>query len=69
MRYEVGETNAHTDVGESLAPARLCRGEARLARRIDIENNLNTCAAHTAGRGGFVITLDHWRANQVSPLR
>ena len=31
-------------------------GEARLARRIDIENNLNSCAPHTAGESGFAPT-------------
>ena len=53
----------------SLASARLCRGEARLARRIDIENNLNTCAPHTAGESGFAPTLNHWRARHASPLQ
>ena len=43
----------------SLASARLCRDEARLARRIDridIKNNHNTCATHTAGESGFAPT-------------
>ena len=31
-------------------------GEARLARRIDIENNLNSCAPHTTGESGFAPT-------------
>ena len=48
----------------SLASARLCRGEARLARRIDIENNHNSCAPHTAGESGFAPTIDHWRARR-----
>ena len=53
----------------SLASARLCRGEARLARRIDIENNHNSCATHTAGESGDAITLEHWRARHASPLQ
>ena len=31
-------------------------GAARLARRIDIENNLNSCARHTTGESGFAPT-------------
>ena len=45
------------EVGESLAEARLCRGEACLARRIDVENNRNTCAAHTAGEARLAPTI------------
>ena len=41
----------------SLASARLCRGEACLARRIDIENNRNTCAPHTAGEACLAPTI------------
>ena len=32
-------------------------GEARLARRIDIENNLNSCVEHTTGESGFAPTI------------
>ena len=39
-----------------------------IARRIDIENNLNSCAPHTTGESGFAPTLDHWWARRVSPL-
>ena len=52
------ETSKNTQrVGESLASARLCRGEACLARRIDVENNRNTCAAHTAGEACLAPTI------------
>ena len=44
-------------------------GEAGFARRIDIENNLNSCAPHTTGESGFAPTLDHWWARRVSPLQ
>ena len=37
-------------------PKAYLTGEARLARRIDIENNHNTCATHTAGESGFAPT-------------
>ena len=40
-----------------------------IARRIDIENNLNSCAPHTTGESGFAPTLDHWWARRVSPLQ
>ena len=81
--YEVLSTSENTQrVGESLASARLCRGEACLARRRDIENNHNTCAphtndnnaannhnscaAHTTGESGFAPTLDHERAQRYN---
>ena len=65
-RDEGGVTSENTQrVGESLASARLCRGEACLARRIDVENNRNTCAAHTTGESGFAPTLDHERARHA----
>ena len=35
----------------------LSSGEARLARRIDIENNHNTCAAHTTGEACLAPTI------------
>ena len=44
----------HNDMINSVRYAEL--GEARLARRIDIENNLNSCAPHTTGESGFVPT-------------
>ena len=57
-RYEGGVTSENTQrVGESLASARLCRGEACLARRIDVENNRNTCAAHTTGEACLAPTI------------
>ena len=57
-RYEGGVTSENTQrVGESLASARLCRGEACLARRIDIENNHNSCAAHTTGEACLAPTI------------
>ena len=56
----------HNDMIISVRYAEL--GEARLARRIDIENNLNSCAPHTTGESGFAPTLDHWWARRVSPL-
>ena len=57
-KYEGGVTSENTQrVGESLASARLCRGEACLARRIDVENNRNTCAAHTTGEACLASTI------------
>ena len=57
-RYEGGVTSENTQrVGESLASARLCRGEACLARRIDVEYNRNTCAAHTTGEACLAPTI------------
>ena len=57
-RDERGVTSENTQrVGESLASARLCRGEACLARRIDVENNRNTCAAHTTGEACLAPTI------------
>ena len=60
-RDEGGVTSENTQrVGESLASARLCRGEACLARRIDVENNRNTCAAHTTGEACLAPTITPW---------
>ena len=60
-RYEVLGTRENTQrVGESLASARLCRGEACLARRIDVEYNRNTCAAHTTGEACLAPTIAPW---------
>ena len=57
-RDEGGVTSENTQrVGESLASARLCRGEACLARRIDVEYNRNTCAPHTAGEACLAPTI------------
>ena len=57
-RDEGGVTSENTQrVGESLASARLCRGEACLARRIDVEYNRNTCAAHTTGEACLAPTI------------
>ena len=60
-RYEGGVTSENTQrVGESLASARLCRGEACLARRIDVEYNRNTCAPHTTGEACLAPTIATW---------
>ena len=45
----------HNDMINSVHYAEL--GEARLARRIDIENNLNSCAPHTAGEACLAPTI------------
>ena len=60
-RDEGGVTSENTQrVGESLASARLCRGEACLARRIDVEYNRNTCAPHTTGEACLAPTIAPW---------